>query len=152
LSKRILIIDDEDDIREIVEIALQQTAGWQTLAAGAAAEGLARARAELPDAILLDVSMPDMDGVTALGHLKADEQTAAIPVILLTATVRVALVAQARYAAGVILKPFDPLTLARQVSEMLGWDSSGRESLDSGKSQGVHGPLGANGPRTPPIL
>jgi CheY-like chemotaxis protein len=130
VSKHILIVDDEDDIREIVEMALQQTAGWQTLAASSAAEGLVRARAEVPDAILLDVTMPDMDGVTALAHLKADEQTSAIPVILLTASVRVGRGGQAGLAAGVILKPFDPMTLAQQVSELLGWDSSVRERLD----------------------
>jgi CheY-like chemotaxis protein len=124
VTKRILIIDDEDDIREIVEVALQQTAGWQTLTASSAAEGVESARAELPDAILLDVMMPDVDGVTALARLRADERTAAIPVILLTATVQIAQGGQAGQAAGVILKPFDPLTLARQVSAMLGWNPS----------------------------
>ena len=130
MTKRILIIDDEDDIREIVEVALQQTAGWQTLTASSAAEGAERARAELPDAILLDVMMPDVDGVTALARLRADERTAAIPVILLTATVQIAQGGQAGQAAGVILKPFDPLTLANQVSAMLGWNPSA--SLNSG--------------------
>ncbi|HXJ96404.1 MAG TPA: response regulator [Terriglobia bacterium] len=122
MGKRILIIDDEDDIREIVEVALQQTPGWHTLTAGSAAEGLERARNELPDAILLDVMMPDIDGVTALARLRAGELTAAIPVILLTATVQVARGVQAGQAAGVILKPFDPLTLAQRVSAMLGWN------------------------------
>jgi DNA-binding response OmpR family regulator len=124
VSKRILIIDDEDDIREIVEVALQQTAGWQTLTASSAAEGIARARVELPDAILLDVMMPDVDGVTALARLRADERTATVPVILLTATVQIARAVEAGQAAGVILKPFDPLTLAHQVSAMLGWNPS----------------------------
>jgi CheY-like chemotaxis protein len=131
MSKRILIIDDEDDIREIVEMALQQTAGWQTLAASSSAQGLVCARAEVPDAILLDVTMPDMDGVTALSHLKADEQTSAIPVVLLTASVRVAREVQVQLAAGVILKPFDPMTLAQQVSELLGWALPRVLNLDS---------------------
>jgi len=135
VSKRILIIDDEDDIREIVEMALQHTAGWHTLTAGCAAEGLERARTELPDAILLDVMMPDMDGVTALARLRTDELTAAIPVILLTATVQIARGAQPGQAAGVILKPFDPLTLAPQVSAMLGWNSSPSSNLRSSKQR-----------------
>lgn len=123
MSRRILIIDDEDDIREIVELAVQQMTDWQTRAACSAAEGLARARAELPDAILLDITMPDIDGVTALARLKADERTAAIPVILLTAAVQAARGVKDGQAAGVILKPFDPVTLARQVGEMLGWNA-----------------------------
>lgn len=135
MSKRILIIDDEDDIREIVEVALQQTAGWQTLAAGSAAEGLARARVELPDAILLDVMMPDMDGVAALARLKAEEPTAAIPVILLTATVQIARAVHPGHAAGVILKPFDPLTLAGEIADVLGWNPLA--SLSSGDRNGL---------------
>ena len=133
MSKRILIIDDEDDIREIVEMALQHTAGWHARTAGSAAEGLERARMELPDAILLDVMMPDMDGVTALARLRADDRTAAIPVILLTATVQIARGVQAGQAAGVILKPFDPLTLAHQVSAMLGWNPSPASDMKLGK-------------------
>ena len=132
MSKRILIIDDEDDIREIVEMALQHTAGWHTLAASSAAEGVERARAEQPDVILLDVMMPGMDGGTALARLRADEITAAIPVILLTATVQIAKGVHAGKAAGVILKPFDPLTLANQIGTMLGWSRSALASFDSG--------------------
>jgi CheY-like chemotaxis protein len=139
MSKRILIIDDEDDIREIVALSLQQMAGWQTLAAGSASEGLACARAELPDAILLDVMMPDMDGVTALALMKTDERIAAIPVILLTATVQIARGVQAKKAAGVILKPFDPLTLARQIGEKLGWDSPAPANPDFNLSEGAKG-------------
>jgi CheY-like chemotaxis protein len=133
VSKRILIVDDEDDIREIVEMALQHVAGWHTLTADCAAEGLERARTELPDAILLDVMMPDMDGVTALARLRADEGTARIPVILLTATVQIARGVQAGKAAGVILKPFDPLTLAQQIGALLGWNASVASILDSSK-------------------
>jgi CheY-like chemotaxis protein len=143
MSKRILIIDDEDDIREIVGLSLQQMAGWQTLAADSASEGLARARAELPDAILLDVMMPDMDGVAALALIKTDERIAAIPVILLTATVQIARGVQAGKAAGVILKPFDPLTLARQIGEKLGWDLPAAVNPDSNLSEGAKGVFAA---------
>ena len=62
MAKRILIIDDEADIREVAQIALEETVGWTTLPAGSGAEGVSKAASETPDAILLDVIMPDMDG------------------------------------------------------------------------------------------
>ena len=121
MTKRILVIDDEPDIREVTQIALEETAGWTTLAASSGAEGLATAAAELPDAILLDVMMPDMDGFTVLGKLKADPRTAEIPVILLTAKVQSVHGKLRAQGAGVILKPFDPMTLASEVAQLLGW-------------------------------
>ena len=123
MTRRILIIDDEDDLREVAQAALETVAGWQVLTAASGPEGLERARAEGPDAILLDVMMPGADGMTALERLRADPGTAAIPVILLTAKVRVARHPPGAGAAGVILKPFDPLKLAGQVAEILGWSS-----------------------------
>lgn len=121
MIKRILIIDDEDDIREVAQMSLEEVAGWQTLAAGSGAEGVARAQTERPDAILLDVMMPDMEGTAVLALLKSDQRTANIPVIFLTAKVQVARHAPQGGAAGVILKPFDPLHLASQVAGLLGW-------------------------------
>jgi len=121
MSKRVLIIDDEDDIREVTQIALQLNTGWEVLLAASGVEGIMVAQAELPDAILLDVMMPDLDGMAVLGRLKAGERTAKIPVILLTATVRRAREAAVREAAGVIVKPFDPLTLASEIARILGW-------------------------------
>jgi CheY-like chemotaxis protein len=126
MTRRILIVDDEDDIREVAQIALEQVAGWQTLAARCGAEGLARARADRPDAILLDVMMPDMDGTQVVAALKADPNTAAIPVIMLTASVQSTRRPPAG-AAGVILKPFDPLLLGLQVAEILGWPAPVRD-------------------------
>src|SRR5581483_11577666 len=97
--------------------------GYEVLTAGSAAEGLARAAADRPDAILLDVMMPDMDGPTAFEHLRADERTRDIPVILLTAKVQTA--DRRRFAdlgvAAVIAKPFDPMRLAGEVAQALGW-------------------------------
>jgi len=121
MSKRVLIIDDEDDIREVTQIALQLNTGWEVLLAASGVEGIMVAQAEVPDAILLDVMMPDLDGMAVLGRLKAGERTAKIPVILLTATVRRAREAAVREAAGVIVKPFDPLTLASEIAGILGW-------------------------------
>ena len=121
-DKLILIIDDEEDIREVAQICLELTAGWRTMGAGSGAEGSARAHSDRPDAILLDVMMPGKDGIAVLGDLRADPLTADIPVIMLTAKAS----AQRRPpsgAAGVIVKPFDPPKLADQIAEMLGWSS-----------------------------
>jgi len=130
MRKRILIIDDEEDIREVARLSLEEMAGWRTLGAESGADGVSRAQEELPDAILLDVMMPDMDGPTVLARLKADRRTADIPVILLTAKVQVARRPPSGGAAGVILKPFDPVDLAHQVERLLGWpiEEPGAES------------------------
>ena len=63
-TKRILVIDDDDGVREIAQFCLEAAAGWEVLTAASGSEGLATAESEQPDAILLDVMMPDMDGAT----------------------------------------------------------------------------------------
>jgi CheY-like chemotaxis protein len=122
MSKCILIIDDEEGILGLVRDILQAP-GWRVLTANSGKEGLAYARAKRPDAILLDVMMPDLDGPTTLQQLRANPATRSIPVILLTAQVQAA--DRHRFASldvqGVIAKPFDPLRLAAQISMALGW-------------------------------
>lgn len=120
MRKRILIVDDESDIRELAQIALEEFAGWKVLHARSGAEGITRAQTQQPDAILLDMMMPDMRGTQVLTTLKADPATTAIPVILLTAKVQAAQ-QPPDGAAGVILKPFDPLQLAAEISRLLTW-------------------------------
>jgi CheY-like chemotaxis protein len=121
---RILIIDDEADIREVTALSLETIAGWQVILAPSGAQGIRRASLEQPDAILLDVMMPDIDGPTTFQILKQNGNTAHIPVLLLTAKVQ----GQDRRkldelgAAAILSKPFDPLTLADQISDILGWD------------------------------
>ncbi len=122
-TKRVLLVDDEPDIREVAQVSLEMVAGWTVLTAASGGEAIAKAAAEQPDAILLDVMMPDMDGPATLTALQADVRSQGIPVILLTAKVQTA--DQRRFAGlairGVIAKPFDPMTLAQQVSGILGW-------------------------------
>lgn len=122
-TKRILIIDDEDRIREVVQMCLAMLAQWDVLMAGSGAEGIATAAAEQPDAILLDISMPGMDGITTFRKLQEDPATRSIPVILLTAKVQPS--EQQQYQelgiAGLITKPFDPIQLSPQISQTLGW-------------------------------
>ncbi len=117
------MIDDEDDIREVAQLALEAVAGWEVFGASSGAEGLRLAAERMPDAILLDVMMPDMDGPTTFRRLRDDPATASIPVILLTAKVQAA--DRRRFdglgVEGVLSKPFDPMDLPRQISETLGW-------------------------------
>lgn len=121
--KRILVIDDEVDIREVAQLSLEISSGWEVLTAASGREGLATAEAQQPDAILLDVMMPDMDGLTTFEKLQNNPSTKEIPVIFLTAKVQTA--QQRRYAqlgvTAVLTKPFDPIMLAHQVAEALGW-------------------------------
>ena len=123
--RRILIIDDEDDIREVAALSLEATVGWQIITASSGTEGIAVAAAAdpKPDAILMDVMMPGMDGPTTFRRMQQTPGVAGIPVLLLTAKVQG--VDQRRFAglgvAAVLFKPFDPLTLASQIAEVLGW-------------------------------
>jgi CheY-like chemotaxis protein len=122
-AKRILVIDDEDDIREVAQLSLEMVGHWDVVTARSGAEGLEKARTEHPDAILLDVMMPDMDGPTTFQQLQADPAIAGIPVIFLTAKVQAADKRrfEAYGTAGVLPKPFDPMTLPTQVAQTLGW-------------------------------
>jgi len=123
MRKHILLIDDEDYIREVTAVSLETVAGWEVSSASSGPAGIELAKKARPDAILLDVMMPEHDGPATLRLLRNDEATAGIPVIFLTAKIqsieRERL--QAIGAAGTLAKPFNPLTLANQVSEILGW-------------------------------
>jgi len=123
-AKRILVIDNEQYIQEVAQICLQTVAGWQVLTAGSGEEGLLKAEAEQPDAILLDVMMPGMDGPTTFEKLQANAATWHIPVLFLTAKVQAG--DRRRYAQmgikAAIAKPFNPLELARQIAAALGWN------------------------------
>jgi CheY-like chemotaxis protein len=123
MSHQILIIDDEDDIREVAALSLETVAGWDVVTANSGAQGLLRAVEHQPDAVLLDVMMPGMDGPTTFRELRKNPATANIPVILLTAKVQSN--DQRRFADlgvnAILFKPFDPLTLAQQISDALGW-------------------------------
>ncbi len=123
MPRRILIIDDEEDIREVASLTLEAIAGWHVTCAGSGAEGIRKAVAEQPEAILLDVMMPDMDGPSTFREMQRTPEIANIPVLLLTAKVQG--VDQRRFAdlgvAAVLFKPFDPMTLSQQISDALHW-------------------------------
>jgi two-component system, OmpR family, alkaline phosphatase synthesis response regulator PhoP len=122
-TRRILVIDDEEAIQEIIQACLEDLGGWDILVAGSGRQGLLIAAYEPLDGILLDVSMPEMNGFETLQKLQENPTTQKIPVTLLTA--RVQPEDKEQFAqlgiAGLILKPFDPLTLVEQVAEVFGW-------------------------------
>ncbi|HWQ32407.1 MAG TPA: response regulator [Blastocatellia bacterium] len=118
---KILIIDDEADIRLISKMSLSRIGGMEVIEADNGPDGVRRAEAERPDAILLDVMMPLMDGPATLAALRGNAATAGIPVIFLTAKVMDSEIRRltAMGVAGVLTKPFDPLALPGQVQEIL---------------------------------
>ncbi|HEY9666006.1 MAG TPA: response regulator [Coleofasciculaceae cyanobacterium] len=124
ITKRVLVIDDEDGIREIIQICLEAAAGWNVLTAASGSEGLAIAQDEQPDAILLDVMMPDMDGPTTFRQLQANPDTEHIPTILLTAKAKIS--EQQQFidlgVTGVITKPFKAQELVEQIRKILHWN------------------------------
>jgi len=124
MQHRILIIDDEDDIREVAAMSLETVAGWEVMVANSGAQGIVRAAQYQPDAILLDVMMPGMDGPTTLRELRGNPATSRIPVLFLTAKVQAT--ERRRFADlgvhAVLVKPFDPMTLSTQIAGALGWE------------------------------
>jgi CheY-like chemotaxis protein len=123
LPKKVLVIDDEGDIREVARLSLELTEKWAVMSANGGAAGTALAQSMSPDAILLDVMMPDMDGPSTLRALQQENVTRAIPVIFLTAKVQAA--DRQKFmqlgVRGIISKPFDPLTLGQQIKDVLSW-------------------------------
>lgn len=123
MSRRVLVVDDEEAIREVVRIGLEVADGWTVEVASNGAQAVEMCSADPPDVVLLDVMMPTMDGPTTFARLQDDPRTRGVPVILLTAKVQPA--ERRRYddlaVAGVLAKPFDPLALPGQVADLLGW-------------------------------
>ncbi len=124
-TKTILVIDDEVAVSEIVKLCLSDLGGWDVSVVSSPLQGLQRAVFDRPDAIVLDISMPGMDGFAFLEQLRKTPETQAIPVILLSAKVRWinSQILQKYQVAGAIAKPFDALRLSTQIAMLLGWDS-----------------------------
>jgi CheY-like chemotaxis protein len=121
--KRILIIDDEEDIREVAMLSLESGADIEVSTAPEGKTGIERAAQMQPDLILLDVMMPELDGPSTLARLRAREETRNIPVIFLTAQVQAGerRNLSAMSVHGIIAKPFNPMTLATEVAALAAW-------------------------------
>jgi two-component system, OmpR family, response regulator len=120
--KRILMIEDEADIRTVATMALEAVGGFEVQACASGAEGLAAAPAANADLVLLDVMMPGMDGPETLAGLRLIPATALTPVIFMTAKVQPREVDayMALGAVGVIPKPFDPMEVSNEIRRI--WD------------------------------
>ena len=118
---RVLLIDDDDDIRRIGRAVLEKVGKFQTWTAASASEGIALAKVHRPTCILLDMMMPEMDGLATLAELKASHELSQIPVLFMTARIeaRDVQLYLSRGAVGVIQKPFDPLTLPAEIRRIL---------------------------------
>jgi len=116
-SFRVLYVDDEPDIREVVEISLGLDPVFAVRSCASGGDALAATVDWSPDLILLDVMMPDMDGPMTLMRLRERPQTAAVPIVFMTARAQSSELDRflSLGAAGVIAKPFDPMTLAALV-------------------------------------
>jgi CheY-like chemotaxis protein len=123
MTRHVLVVDDDAMLREVAKVALEMVGGWQVSTADSGLEAQRIALTEHPDALLLDVMMPGMDGPSTVVALRQDPATQDIPVIFLTAKVGGGGHAQWDHldVAGVIPKPFDPMTLPAEVARLLGW-------------------------------
>ena len=118
---KVLVIDDEPDIRKIAKLSLSRVGGMEVVEAAGGPDGVRLAEAERPDAILLDVMMPGMDGPATLALLKAGEATSRIPVVFLTAKAMSSELERLKAlgAVAVLTKPFDPMKLPQELKAAL---------------------------------
>jgi CheY-like chemotaxis protein len=123
-TRRVLVIDDDEVVREVVQGCFEDIAGWEVSTASSGVEGLESVLSDKPDAIVLDMMMPKMDGITFLRALKDNPPDYPIPVVLLTS--RVDLTDPDTFpmmgVRGAIVKPFNPFVLVKQVAEFLDWN------------------------------
>lgn len=124
-SRKVLVVDDDDIIREVAKVALEVVGGWQVSTAESGDEASRMASGDQPDVVLLDVMMPSMDGPSTAALLQADPATREVPVIFLTAKSPLddEQLASVPNLLGVISKPFDPMSLAAEINRLAGWDT-----------------------------
>ena len=119
--RKILLAEDEEDIRKVAQISLQFRGGWAVSLAIDGEDCLAKAAQERPDLILLDCMMPNLDGYETCRRLKADPALRQIPVIFLTAKSQESEVKKGLSlgAVGYLIKPFNPMSLAAEIKQIL---------------------------------
>lgn len=120
---RVVFIDDDPDLRRLVKLTLEFTAGWQVFTASNGSDGIKVVREVEPDVAIVDFMMPGMDGFEVSRRLREDPSTSDIPIVFLTARAELvdARVAESG-AVGVVVKPFEPDRLADQIRELCGFE------------------------------
>jgi CheY-like chemotaxis protein len=118
---KILVAEDETDIRELIAYSLVNIGGFEVIKAKNGTEAIEMAKAELPDLILMDVRMPNMTGVDACLLLKEIPETKHIPIVFLSAMGQEQEIQQGMEVGAVeyILKPFAPEALMDKVRDIL---------------------------------
>ena len=120
--RRLLLVDDDDDICEVAQTVLEVLSDWEVVTAASGAEAVALAWGASFDAVVLDVMMPELDGPATLARLRSLPTTEATPVVLMTAaTPDDSDRFDALDVAGLVSKPFDPTTLVGQLRGILAW-------------------------------
>lgn len=118
--QRILMVEDDSDIQIVAKLALEAVGGYTVRVASSGVEALACGRGFAPDLVVLDVMMPGMDGPTVLKRLRADTQTAHLPIVFMTAKAQAHEIAAYKKwgAFDVVTKPFDPMTLPATLAQI----------------------------------
>lgn len=123
VKKRVLIIDPEPNMQQVIQTCLEKIGGWEVFVAASDQEGLRIAQAYRPDAILSEGVLPHINVSFLLQQLRSNPKTREIPIVLVTS--ELSLVEQQRSSAleveGAIAKPFAPLTLVSTIAAILGW-------------------------------
>ncbi len=121
MTKSILVVDDEEDVRALIQLGLEMNGGWNVFNATSGEEAIQIAVSQKPDVILLDLMMPDMDGRTTLQRLKSNPQTQNIPIILMTAKSKYSVEESftGLDVAAIFTKPLRPLNLPQQIMNVI---------------------------------
>ena len=124
VTKQLLLIDDDEDNRTLIKLALEMNPDWKVSTAINGIEGITKAEIERPDVILLDFILPGLDGLTVCEVLKSNLFTCTIPVIFVTAMAQDKVLAQLEntLAVGVITKPLDVINLDSQIAKICNWE------------------------------
>ena len=139
MMNTILIVDDEPHMLRVTELSLKR-GGYSLVIARNGREGIEMAHRIQPALIVMDVQMPEMDGLTALKLLKDDPSTSRIPVIMLTARghVLTRTEAEGSGASAFLTKPFSPSQLLSEVQRLIGESAGGTETARSASAESIH--------------